>query len=149
MHVYHLCLQFFPGRLWFLLRHNRIKGSVTADQSPAREHSLDRERKSGQSITVRRSPSPSLSLHCTPGGTRLIQVPFSLALTCCDPLWKDGPLWEVWDQWNTCWTRGPHCNNAHAPPSAGHVQGKENQGGKSRLTPSKARARLERIKVSH
>lgn len=105
MHVYNLCLQFFPGRLWFL---TRIKDSVTADQAPAREHSWDRERKAGQSITGRMAPS-HLFLHCTPGN-KADPRPFFLG---CDLLW---PLTEGWTimgslgpaepVWEACWTRG-------------------------------------------
>lgn len=145
MHVYNLCLQFFPGRLWFL---TRIKDSVTADQAPAREHSWDRERKAGQSITGRMAPS-HLFLHCTPGN-KADPRPFFLG---CDLLW---PLMEGWTimgslgpaepVWEACWTRG---QKYLCPTFAGYVQEKENLGGKSRLGALKASARLEMINISH
>lgn len=121
---------------------------MTADQAPAREHSWDRERKAGQSITGRMAPS-HLFLHCTQG-TRLTHIPFSLAVICCDPSRKDGPLWEVWDQQSQFGRpAGQGDKNTCAPPFAGYVQEKENLGGKSRLGALKASARLEMINISH
>lgn len=70
---------------------------MTTDQPPAREHSLDRERKAGQSITGKMMTITTFP-YTAPQGTMLIQVPFSLTVICCDPLWKDGSLWNVWDQ---------------------------------------------------
>lgn len=88
---------------------------------------------------------------CTaPQGTRLTHAPFSLAVICCDPSWKEGPLWKVWDQQSQSGRpAGQGDKNTCAPPFAGYVQEKENPGGKSGLGSLKASARVEMINVSH
>lgn len=88
--------------------------------------------------------------YTAPQGTRLTHIPFSLAVICCDPSRKDGPLWEVWDQQSQFGRpAGQGDKNTCAPPFAGYVQEKENLGGKSRLGALKASARLEMINRSH
>lgn len=72
-----------------------------------------------------------LSLLFTPGN----KPDPGLFFPDCDLLWPImeglGPVEPVC--WEACWLRGPSCNNAYAPPFAGHVQEKGHQGGESRL----------------